>query len=101
MAAKSRVQERRVQQATYSAALQDVLRGRVEAWTREEAEVRRKVREAEARLEAFGREKGMEGLLAEYKDLLAERRRVREEVRRLEEGRGGGAEALGGGSESR
>lgn len=86
MAAKSRVHERRVRQATYSAALQDVLTGRGEAWTRDEAEVRRKVREAEARLEAFGREKGMEGLLAEYKDLLAESRRVGEEVRRLEEG---------------
>ncbi|KAF2765515.1 hypothetical protein EJ03DRAFT_385269 [Teratosphaeria nubilosa] len=61
-----------------------VRKGVVEGLEGEGRDLKRRIREAEERLEEYGRVRGMEALVREYGEILGEKRRVEGEIERLE-----------------
>lgn len=84
MSTKVQTQVNSLMAQTQSEEVQGALREKVEALERESVGLRRKVREAEERLEEYGRERAVEGMAREYAEVLRETERVRGDVERLE-----------------
>ena len=84
MAGKLRIQREQLMQQVYTPDVIDALRERAEEIERETRLARRKTREAEEELEAYGRSRGMEGMAKEYAEILQETEKVEEEIRPAE-----------------
>lgn len=88
MSKKLSLQERHLQSQLYSPEAQSALTAKEQEIEEEFKVTRRKVREAEEKLEGYRSARGMEGVAREYGEVLAEQERVRAEIERLEGGGG-------------
>lgn len=84
MSKKLSLQHSQLLQQVYSAEVQDALKTKAAALREESMVLRRKIREAEEKLEEYRRAKGVQGMVREYAEILKETAKVREEVARLE-----------------
>jgi hypothetical protein len=84
MAKKLGIQHQQLLSQVYSNDLQEVLQERSEELSREDRSVRRKLDQAQEKLQQYRAGRGMEGMANEYAEILSETARVREEITRLE-----------------
>lgn len=86
MSKKTSLQQHQLNSQLYSPEMQEVLKAKAEELEGKSRAVKRKIREAEERLEGYRNAKGMEGLAREYADVVAESERIKGEIERLEGG---------------
>jgi uncharacterized protein YdiU (UPF0061 family) len=84
MAKKLGIQHQQLLSQVYSSDLQEVLQERSEELSREDRSIRRKLDQAQEKLQQYRAGRGMEGMANEYAEILSETARVREEITRLE-----------------
>ena len=84
MGKKLAVQHAQLQQQIYSPELIEALKLRDETMWDEGVVLRRKIREAEERLEKYRTARGIAGMVKEYAEILRESQKVEEEIGRLE-----------------
>ena len=84
MAKKLGIQHQQLLSQVYSNDLQEVLHERSEELSREDRSIRRKLDQAQEKLQQYRAGRGMEGMADEYAEILSETARVREEITRLE-----------------
>lgn len=84
MAKKLGIQHQQLLSQVYSNDLQEVLQERSDELSREDRAIRRKIDQAQEKLEQYRAGRGMEGMANEYAEILSETARVREEIKRLE-----------------
>lgn len=86
MSKKLSLQQHQLHSQLYSPEVQEVLKAKAQEIEETSKATRRKVREAEERLEGYRSVRGMDGVAVEYADVVAEAERVRGEIERLEGG---------------
>ncbi|GAB7329510.1 hypothetical protein MBLNU13_g01285t1 [Cladosporium sp. NU13] len=84
MAKKLGIQHQQLLSQIYSNDLQELLQERSEELSREDRSIRRKLDQAQEKLQQYRAGRGMEGMANEYAEILSETARVREEIARLE-----------------
>ena len=84
MAKKLGIQHQQLLLQVYSNDLQEVLQERSEELSRNDRSIRRKLDQAQEKLQQYRAGRGMEGMANEYAEILSETARVREEITRLE-----------------
>lgn len=84
MAKKLGIQHQQLLSQVYSDDLQEVLQERSEELSREDRSIRRKLDQAQEKLQQYRAGRGMEGMANEYAEILSETARVRAEITRLE-----------------
>ena len=88
MSKKLSLQHGQLLSQLYSSDVQEVLKAKSEDLDRDVKSTKRKVREAEERLEQYREAGGMLGVAREYAEILKETEKVKAEISRLE-GRAG------------
>ena len=84
MAKKLGIQHQQLLSQVYTNDLQGVLQERSEELSREDRSIRRKLDQAQEKLQQYRAGRGMEGMANEYAEILSETARVRAEITRLE-----------------
>lgn len=87
MSKKLNLQRGQLMSQLYTPEIQEALQTRLEESQKENAGLKRKVREAEEHLQEYRKAGGMERLAKEYAEILKESERVKLDISRLEEGR--------------
>ncbi|KAK5734095.1 hypothetical protein LTR17_009223 [Elasticomyces elasticus] len=85
MSKKLSVQHGQVMQQVYSSEMQEALKARASAMQDESVALRRKIREAEQKLDQYRSAKGLQSMAKEYAEIVKESEKVKEDIARLEQ----------------
>lgn len=88
MSKKLSLQQRQLEAQLYAPEVQEVLKAKTQELEGRSRMVRRKVREAEERLEGYRGVGGMEGMAGDFAAIRAESEKVRGEIERLRREKG-------------
>ncbi|KAK3650994.1 hypothetical protein LTR56_006045 [Elasticomyces elasticus] len=84
MSKKLSVQHGQLLQQVYSSETQEVLKARASAMQDESVALRRKIRDAEEKLDQYRSAKGMQSMATEYAEIVKESEKVKDDISRLE-----------------
>ncbi|KAK3651426.1 hypothetical protein LTR56_002437 [Elasticomyces elasticus] len=85
MSKKLSMQHGQLMQQVYSSEMQEALKSRNSAMQDESVALRRKIRDAEEKLDQYRSAKGLQGMAKEYAEIVKESEKVKEDIARLEQ----------------
>ncbi|KAK5724177.1 hypothetical protein LTR17_013559 [Elasticomyces elasticus] len=84
MSKKLNVQHGQLLQQVYSSEMQEALKARASAMQDESVALRRKIRDAEEKLDQYRSVKGLQSMAKEYAEIVKESEKVKDDIARLE-----------------